>query len=494
MDMNDIFQVGSDILQEVGDAIERNDYSNLSSKVKQRVDEAVSDAASPYNNNTQRPYGDPRAGGYGYNGGYARGPQDVRQSAREAAQRYAASHGAGTGAASYRTAYQQKNAARRSDNVINNRRGGAQDRSNPYAARDARKAEIVPFNQKPVSRSSGAGKMAGGILGTVLGGGSAVVNGIGLATAVAGGVVGTALAGPAVLVGLSAAVAAGGVGMVLSADSDSKLINKYYEYGKLIGNQEYVSIKDLAKKLDISEKELIKTLNRMIKKGYLPGATYDKQKTTLLLTDNAREQYRLAELSREQREEEERKQQELAKKQEKFGKKDPVLTDEVKAILDDGNKYIEHVRYINDLIPDTQPMSEKLYRLENIMNRIFAQTRRAPENAKDLRRFMDYYLPTTTKLLNAYVDLMKQDSDVENVAGPLREIEETMDTVNDAFEKLFNSMFQDMAWDISSDISVMKTMMKQDGLTPDGVIAGQEEAAPVFYDEVSGVAETEEES
>ena len=37
-------------------------------------------------------------------------------------------------------------------------------------------------------------------------------------------------------------------------------------------------------------------------------------------------------------------------------------------------------------------------------------------------------------------------------------------------------------------------MMKQDGLTPDGVIAGQEEAAPVFYDEVSGVAETEEES
>lgn len=487
MDMNDIFQVGSDILQEVGDAIERNDYSGLSNKVKQRVDEAVSSSIPPYGNQGRRPYTDPRAGSYGY----GRGPQDVRQSAREAAQRYAASHGAATGAASYRTQYQQKNAAHRSDSVINNRRTGYQDRSDPYAGRNAQKAEIVPFNQKQVSRGGGAGKLAGGIIGTVLGGGSAVVNGIGLATAVAGGVVGTALAGPAVLVGLSAALAAGGVGMVLSADNDNKLINKYYEYGKLIGNQEYVSIKDLAKKLNITEKELTKTLNKMIKKGYLPGATYDKQKTTLLLTDNAREQYRLAELSREQREEAERKQQELAKKQEKFGKKDPVLTEEVKAILDDGNKYIEHVRYINDLIPDTKPMSEKLYRLENIMNRIFAQTRRAPENAKDLRRFMDYYLPTTTKLLNAYVDLMKQDSDVENVAGPLREIEDTMDTVNDAFEKLFNSMFQDMAWDISSDISVMKTMMKQDGLTPDSAISGMDDE-PDHFDEVSGAAQAEE--
>ena len=164
----------------------------------------------------------------------------------------------------------------------------------------------------------------------------------------------------------------------------------------------------------------------------------------------------------------------------------------MKAILDDGSKYIEHVRYINDLIPDTKPMSEKLYRLENIMNRIFAQTRRAPENAKDLRRFMDYYLPTTTKLLNAYVDLMKQDSDVENVAGPLREIEDTMDTVNDAFEKLFNSMFQDMAWDISSDISVMKTMMKQDGLTPDSAISGMDDDEPDHFDEVSGAAQQEE--
>ena len=230
MDMNDIFQVGSDILQEVGDAIERNDYSGLSNKVKQRVDEAVSSSIPPYGNQGRRPYTDPRAGSYGY----GRGPQDVRQSAREAAQRYAASHGAATGAASYRTQYQQKNAAHRSDSVINNRRAGYQDRSDPYAGRNAQKAEIVPFNQKQVSRGGGAGKMAGGIIGTVLGGGSAVVNGIGLATAVAGGVVGTALAGPAVLVGLSAALAAGGVGMVLSADNDNKLINKYYEYGKLI--------------------------------------------------------------------------------------------------------------------------------------------------------------------------------------------------------------------------------------------------------------------
>ena len=78
---------------------------------------------------------------------------------------------------------------------------------------------------------------------------------------------------------------------------------------------------------------------------------------------------------------------------------------------------------------------------------------------------MDYYLPTTTRLLEAYLELDKQEAQSENISGPMREIEATMDTITDGFTKLLDSMYQDMAWDVSSDISVMKTMMKQDGLT-----------------------------
>ncbi len=113
-------------------------------------------------------------------------------------------------------------------------------------------------------------------------------------------------------------------------------------------------------------------------------------------------------------------------------------------------------------------MSDKLYRLENIMNRIFEKVKKNPGSADDLHKLMNYYLPTTKKLLDAYVELDKQAGQGENVQQTKAEISTAMDTINEAFEKLLDSMFQDMAWDISSDISVMKTMMAQDGLTTEG--------------------------
>ena len=112
-------------------------------------------------------------------------------------------------------------------------------------------------------------------------------------------------------------------------------------------------------------------------------------------------------------------------------------------------------------------MSNKLYRLEEIMNKIFAQVRKNPESAEELHKLMDYYLPTTKKLLSAYIELDKQP-DLDNVTKTKAEISDAMDIINEAFENLLDSLFQDMAWDISSDISVMKTMMAQDGLTAEG--------------------------
>ena len=98
------------------------------------------------------------------------------------------------------------------------------------------------------------------------------------------------------------------------------------------------------------------------------------------------------------------------------------------------------------------------------MNKIFDQVKKNPQSADDLHRLMNYYLPTTKKLLDAYVELDRQGGGA-NAIQTKSEISEAMDTINEAFENLLDSMFQDMAWEISSDISVMKTMLAQDGLT-----------------------------
>ena len=141
------------------------------------------------------------------------------------------------------------------------------------------------------------------------------------------------------------------------------------------------------------------------------------------------------------------------------------LPEEAIAILEEGKEYITFVRNINDKIPDTEELSTKLYRLEEIMNRIFAQVKKDPSSADELHKLMSYYLPTTKKLLNAYVELDKEPEVGNNITQTKLEIDAAIDTINMAFENLLDSLFQDMAWDISSDISVMKTMMAQDGLT-----------------------------
>ena len=80
---------------------------------------------------------------------------------------------------------------------------------------------------------------------------------------------------------------------------------------------------------------------------------------------------------------------------------------------------------------------------------------------------MEYYLPMTIKLLNAYEELDRQPIQGGNIESSKKEIEETLDTLNIAFAKLLDNLFQDTAWDVSSDISVLEAMLAQEGLTKD---------------------------
>ena len=143
---------------------------------------------------------------------------------------------------------------------------------------------------------------------------------------------------------------------------------------------------------------------------------------------------------------------------------DENLPNDVKTILKEGNDYLNKIRYYNDLIPDTETMSDKLYTLEATVLSIFKRLMEEPKVAGDLRRFMSYYLPTTEKLLQSYVDLRKQSQSIENIANSQKEIEEATDVINDAFVKFLNQLFESTSWDISADITVLKTQMKQDAL------------------------------
>ena len=99
------------------------------------------------------------------------------------------------------------------------------------------------------------------------------------------------------------------------------------------------------------------------------------------------------------------------------------------------------------------------------MRRIFESVKKHPEQKKEMDKFMDYYMPTTLKLVQTYQELDTQPAAGENIQQSKAEIEKTLDTINLAYEKLLDSFFEDAAIDIKSDITVLETMLAQEGLT-----------------------------
>ena len=81
-----------------------------------------------------------------------------------------------------------------------------------------------------------------------------------------------------------------------------------------------------------------------------------------------------------------------------------------------------------------------------------------------LRQFLNYYLPTTLKILNAYAQMDAQGVEGENITAAKARIEGMMDKVVDGFEKQLDQLFQTDAMDIAADVEVLERMLEKDGL------------------------------
>lgn len=133
----------------------------------------------------------------------------------------------------------------------------------------------------------------------------------------------------------------------------------------------------------------------------------------------------------------------------------------------DEDKYARLLRQLHEAnlaIPD-RAMNAKVARLEQISARIFALAKQDPSKEPQLRRFMDYYLPTALKLLNAYAQFAAQDIEGQNITEAKQSIERSMDLLVTAFEKQLDKLYQSDALDVSADIAALEGMMSMDGLT-----------------------------
>lgn len=131
--------------------------------------------------------------------------------------------------------------------------------------------------------------------------------------------------------------------------------------------------------------------------------------------------------------------------------------------LDEYEKILKELRDLNDRIPGEE-MSAKISRMEDLTAKIFKLAKEQPEKLGSMRKFMDYYLPTSLKLLARYEKLDAQGVEGTNISESKHQIEETMDTMVTAFEKQLDKLFLSESIDISADIAAMQNLMRADGL------------------------------
>lgn len=155
-------------------------------------------------------------------------------------------------------------------------------------------------------------------------------------------------------------------------------------------------------------------------------------------------------------------------------KPEPTGNAELDKMISDGNLAIAEMKRLNESIKD-EKISRQIDRLEEISGKIFDCVKASPEKLPQIRKFMNYYLPTTLKLLNAYDRMGSQGVSGENISGTMERVENMMGTIVTAFERQLDGLFGDQALDISTDITVLENMMAREGLSDDPIHRTQSE-------------------
>ena len=227
-----------------------------------------------------------------------------------------------------------------------------------------------------------------------------------------------------------------------------KRISRYKRYYNYVAGRDLVLISDIALSTGISIKKVTRELQGMINEGYLgPDAYLDSELECLVLSEEAAVAARRV-------------------ARDGFGTEsfnEPVKDEKLV------NQYMEiilELRDLNEKILDAA-ISAKIDRIEELTAKIFRIVEENPSKLPQIRRFMNYYLPTTLKLLHSYATLEKQGEVGENITAAKENIGRILDTLAKGYEQQLDQLFQSDAIDIAADINVLENLMQQDGLAND---------------------------
>lgn len=266
-------------------------------------------------------------------------------------------------------------------------------------------------------------------------------------------ILGKDLAGLMICMGALAGIS---LTLILGGIEKRARLKRAERYIQVMQGKSYMNLSDLALLTNTSQRFVRKDIKKMIRLGIFPEGHLDQKEQCLILNDIAyREYLRLEKCRLALIEEEKEEVKEISQ---------DIQQTELDLLIEEGSQCIAKLRKLNDAI-EGEVISQKLFQLENLLKEIFEQLKSHPEQMPQMHKFMDYYLPTTLKLVTAYEEFDRVSVPGQDILSAKTEIEKTLDTINMAFAEFLNKLFRDRAFDATTDAQVLKTMFEREGLT-----------------------------
>ena len=223
-------------------------------------------------------------------------------------------------------------------------------------------------------------------------------------------------------------------------------MGQFADYADSVDYHKGLPVSMLADLTHQKKAKALKKLRRYINKGWL-AAWLDEKTEKLYLTA---EDYRAA--------------QETAAAPQAQPQPEPApeQREETPLNLETARRFVQVLEKEQQLMQDPQAR-EELEQMQRIAAAICDWLEAHPESLPKARRFAEYYIPTTLKLLYTYNDVQGQQG--ENAENIRRDIAGILHTLNQAFDNLYDNLLSDVAMDVSSEIAALQGMLANDGLT-----------------------------
>ena len=341
-----------------------------------------------------------------------------------------------------------------------------QRRERERQGEEQRKAQAVPPRRATAAEMTSLVKMekkgnVSGTLCTVFGGIGLGFSGLGLLVQLLVAAFGAASLSAAILPGvLSLAF----LEMIAYGNGQRRRLKRAEKYLELCGTKMYGVINEMARYTGKSVRYVRRDLRKMLKAGMFPDGHLDDKETCFMLNDVIYRQYLETEKAYLEQKKITGQEDKNTENVDPQDIEENRREQELHSMIAEGMEYIRHLRNLNDRI-EGEAISGKLYRLENLLKEIFDRVQEHPEQMRRMHKLMDYYLPTMLKLVEQYAEFDEVSSPGEDILEAKKEIEKTLDMINQAFVTLLNNLFQDAAFDASADAQVLQTMLAKEGLT-----------------------------